>query len=187
MTKTPSQLRAEILELVRAYHRTAFPVESFDAEATPVRCAGRVFDADEIVHLVDSALDFWLTTGRFAAEFERAFARFWGLRHAVLVNSGSSANLVALSCLTSPKLGERRLRPGDEVITVAAGFPTTVNPIIQNGMVPVFLDIHVPTYNIDARWLEEARSERTRAIVLAHTLGNPFDLEAVTAFARQHD
>jgi len=125
MNKTPPQLRAEILDLVREYHRAAFPAEAFDAAATPIPCAGRVFDDDDIVHLVDSALDFWLTTGRFAARFEKAFAQFWGLRHAVLVNSGSSANLVALTCLTSPKLGERRLRPGDEVLTVAAAFPTT--------------------------------------------------------------
>src|SRR5207253_1201571 len=145
-----------------------------------------VFDADDIAHLVDSALDFWLTTGRFAAEFERAFASFCGLRHAVLVNSGSSANLIAMSCLTSPKLGERRLRPGDEVITVAAGFPTTVNPIIQNRLVPVFVDVRVPTYNVDVEQLDAAVSPRTRAVMLAHTLGNPYDLARVTAVAAKH-
>jgi CDP-6-deoxy-D-xylo-4-hexulose-3-dehydrase len=186
MTKTAQQLRAEILDLVREYHLAAFPAQSFEAGATPIPCAGRVFDADDVVHLVDSSLDFWLTTGRFAAEFERAFAQFWGLRHAVLVNSGSSANLVALSCLTSPKLGERRLRPGDEVITVAAGFPTTVNPIIQNRLIPVFVDVRLPTYNVDAAQLEAAVSPRTRAIMLAHTLGNPFDLAKVTALAAKH-
>src|SRR5207253_10835823 len=143
-----------------------------------------VFDADDIAHLVDSALDFWLTTGRFAAEFERAFASFCGLRHAVLVNSGSSANLIAMSCLTSPKLGERRLRPGDEVITVAAGFPTTVAPIIQNGLIPVFVDITLPTYNADVSQLEAALSPRTRAVMMAHTLGNPFDLDAVRSFCQ---
>jgi CDP-6-deoxy-D-xylo-4-hexulose-3-dehydrase len=137
--------------------------------------------------LVDSALDFWLTTGRFAAQFERAFARFLGVRTATLVNSGSSANLLAITALTSPKLGDRQLRPGDEVITVAAGFPTTVNPIIQNGLVPVFVDVDIPTYNVDAGLLEEALSSRTRAIMLAHTLGNPFNLTAVTNFARRHD
>jgi CDP-4-dehydro-6-deoxyglucose reductase, E1 len=186
MNKTPPQLRAEILDLVREYHRAAFPAKAFDAAATPIPCAGRVFDDDDIVHLVDSSLDFWLTTGRFAAQFEKAFAQFWGLRHAVLVNSGSSANLVALTCLTSPKLGERRLRPGDEVITVAAGFPTTVNPIIQNRLVPVFLDVKAPTYNIDVVQLEAALSPRTRAIMIAHTLGNPYDLARVTAFAVKH-
>jgi CDP-6-deoxy-D-xylo-4-hexulose-3-dehydrase len=186
MTKTPEHLRAQILDLVRDYHREAFPVQPFDAGTTAVPCAGRVFDDDEVVHLVDSALDFWLTTGRFAAEFERAFAQFWGLRHAILVNSGSSANLLALTCLTSPKLGERRLRPGDEVITVAAGFPTTVNPILQNRLVPVFLDVQLPTYNVDTLQLESALSPRTRAIMIAHTLGNPFDLTRVAAFAAKH-
>ncbi len=152
-----------------------------------VAYAGRVFDAEELVHLVDSSLDFWLTTGRFAARFEREFRKFFGRRDAILVNSGSSADLVALSCLTSPKLGERALKPGDEVITVAAGFPTTVNPIIQNRLVPVFVDVTVPTYNIDVRQLEEAYSERTRAMMVAHTLGNPFDLGAVMDFVRRND
>jgi CDP-6-deoxy-D-xylo-4-hexulose-3-dehydrase len=186
MSKTPPQLRAEILDLVREYHRAAFPATAFDAAATPIPCAGRVFDGDDIVHLVDSSLDFWLTTGRYAAQFENAFAHFWGIRHAVLVNSGSSANLVALTCLTSPKLGDRRLRPGDEVVTVAAGFPTTVNPIIQNRLVPVFLDVKPPTYNVDVGQLEAALSPRTRAIMIAHTLGNPYDLARVTAFAVKH-
>jgi CDP-6-deoxy-D-xylo-4-hexulose-3-dehydrase len=137
--------------------------------------------------LVDASLDFWLTTGRFAAQFEQEFAAFFGLRHGMLVNSGSSANLLALTALTSPTLGERALRPGDEVITVAAGFPTTVNPIIQNQMVPVFVDVTIPTYNIDTSQLEAALSTRTRAVMLAHTLGNPFDLATVSAFARQHN
>ena len=137
--------------------------------------------------LVDSALDFWLTTGRFAAQFEREFARFIGVRAASLVNSGSSANLVALAALTSPKLGKRALKPGDEVITVAAGFPTTVNPIIQCGLVPVFVDVEIPTYNVDVARLEQALSPRTRAVVLAHTLGNPFDLDAVMEFVRRHE
>jgi CDP-6-deoxy-D-xylo-4-hexulose-3-dehydrase len=140
-----------------------------------------------LTHLVEAALDFWLTTGRFADQFEREFARFFGLKHAILVNSGSSANLLALSCLTSPKLGERRLKPGDEVITVATGFPTTVNPIIQNQLVPVFLDVTIPTYNMDVAQLEDAYCERTRAVMLAHTLGNPFNLSAVTDFVRRHN
>jgi CDP-6-deoxy-D-xylo-4-hexulose-3-dehydrase len=186
MAKNPSELRAEILDLVRQYHAAAFAPKPFEPDVTPIPFAGRVFDAEELTHLVDSSLDFWLTTGRYAAQFEKAFAQHCGLRHAVLVNSGSSANLVALSALTSPKLGDRRLRPGDEVITVAAGFPTTVNPIVQNGLVPVFVDVHVPTYNIDVQYLDEARSDRTRAVMIAHTLGNPFDLAAVTAFCQRH-
>jgi CDP-6-deoxy-D-xylo-4-hexulose-3-dehydrase len=179
-------LRGEILGLVRRYHDAAFPERRFVPGESPVPCAGRVFDADDVGMLIDSSLDFWLTAGRFAERFEREFARKFGTRHALLVNSGSSANLVALSCLTSPKLGERRLKPGDEVITVAAGFPTTVNPILQNGLVPVFVDVHVPTYNIDVTQLEAARSEKTRAVMVAHTLGNPFDLGAVSAFVKEH-
>ena len=182
-----AELRGQILDLVREYHGEQFPPVEFEPGETQIHFAGRVFDERELVHLVDSALDFWLTTGRYAERFERSFARLLGLRHALLVNSGSSANLVALSCLTSPKLGERRLRSGDEVITVASSFPTTVNPILQNGLVPVFVDVNVPTYNIDVSMLDAALSDRTRAIMVAHTLGNPFDLDAVTAFAREHD
>ncbi len=179
-------LKSEILGLVRRYHKAAFPAPDFAPGVTAVPCAGRVFDAEEMSLLVDSALEFWLTAGRYAAQFERAFARLFGVRDCLLVNSGSSANLVAVSTLTSPKLSERRLRPGDEVITVAAGFPTTVNPILQNGLVPVFVDVTVPTYNLDPSQLEAALSPKTRAIVAAHTLGNPFDLDAVTAFAARH-
>lgn len=186
MSNPTDTLRAEVLGLVRQYYEAAFPAQEFVPGESPVHYAGRVFDAEELVHLVDSALDFWLTTGRYAARFERDFARFFGRRTAILVNSGSSANLIALSSLTSPKLMERALKPGDEVITVASSFPTTVNPIIQNGLVPVFLDVTAPTYNIDVSQLEEAYSEKTRAIMLAHTLGNPFDLGAVTDFARRH-
>ncbi len=179
MTTRASELRQQILDLVFAYHREAFSPAAFVPGESPVPVSGRVFDASDMQSLVDSSLDFWLTTGRFAAQFEKAFAGYFGLRGATLVNSGSSANLLALTALTSPRLNERRLVPGDEVITVAAGFPTTVNPIIQNGLVPVFVDVHVPTYNIDVTQLEEARSDRTRAVMLAHTLGNPFDLKAV--------
>lgn len=187
MTDKSSALRAQILELVGQYYAEAFPAREFVPGETPVPVSGRVFDATELQYLVDAGLDFWLTTGRFAAQFEQEFAQVFGLRHAMLVNSGSSANLVALSCLTSPTLGDRALRPGDEVITVATGFPTTVNPIIQNQLVPVFVDVNVPTYDVDVSQLESAVGGRTRAVMLAHTLGNPFDLSAVTEFARKHD
>ena len=187
MTPRAEELRTRILSLIAEYHAEAFPPEAFRPNQTPVPVAGRVFDAREIESLVDSSLDFWLTTGRFAARFEKEFARYMGVRNAILTNSGSSANLLALTALTSPKLGDRRLVPGDEVITVAAGFPTTVAPIIQNRLVPVFVDIEVPTYNIDVDYLDAALSPRTRAISLAHTLGNPFNLDAITAFARKHD
>src|SRR3954451_3967138 len=181
------RLRGEILDLVRQYHEVAFPEREFVPDRSPLVYAGRVFDDEEIVHLVDSSLDFWLTEGRFVDAFEKRFARWFGRRHCLLTTSGSSANLLAMSTLTSSKLGERALRKGDEVITVAAGFPTTVNPTIQNGLIPVFCDVHVPTYNIDVSQLEEALSERTRAVMVAHTLGNPFDLRAVTAFCEEHD
>jgi CDP-6-deoxy-D-xylo-4-hexulose-3-dehydrase len=179
-------LRAQIRELVAEYHQAAFAPRAFEPGNSPVPVAGRVFDAEDMQTLAEATLDFWLTAGRFADEFERDFARQCGRRFALLVNSGSSANLLALSCLTAPSLGERRLRPGDEVITLAAGFPTTVNPIVQNGLVPVFVDVSLPTYNVDVTQLEAAVSPRTRAMVLAHTLGNPFDLEAVGAFAKKH-
>jgi CDP-6-deoxy-D-xylo-4-hexulose-3-dehydrase len=184
---TPDDLRQQIRALVRAYHAAAFAARDFVPGESVVPVSGKVFDAHELELLVESALDFWLTTGRFAKEFEQRFARWMGVRHCLLVNSGSSANLVALSALTSPKLGDRRLRPGDEVITAAEGFPTTVNPILQNQLVPVFLDSHIPTYNLDVARLEEAIGPRTRAIMVAHTLGNPFDLGAVMRVAKQHD
>lgn len=187
MTNRAAELKQQILELVSAYHQEAFPSSAFVPGESSVPVSGRVFDASDIQSLIDSSLDFWLTTGRFAAQFEKAFARYFGVRNATLVNSGSSADLLALTALTSPKLGDRRLQPGDEVITVAAGFPTTVNPIIQNGLVPVFVDVQIPTYNIDVTQLEEALSSRTRAVMIAHTLGNPFDLKAVKEFVdRNH-
>jgi CDP-4-dehydro-6-deoxyglucose reductase, E1 len=186
MSKTTSQIRDEIRALVREYHEVAFTPTDFLPGQSPVPVSGKVLDSAEIELLVEASLDAWLTTGRFAAQFEREFAAFMGVRCASLVNSGSSANLAALSCLTSPSLGDRRLRAGDEVITVAAGFPTTVNPIIQNGLVPVFVDVHIPTYNIDATQLEAAVSNRSKAIMLAHTLGNPFDLDAVMQLAAKH-
>ncbi len=187
MSESAEELREQILELVGRYHAAAFGPEPFVAGETPVRYAGRVFDGRELQALTGAALDFWLTTGRFAKEFERRFAAWHGLRHCSLVNSGSSANLAALSALTSHKLGSRRLVPGDEVITTATSFPTTVNPVVQNGLVPVFVDVQVPTYNIDVSQLEAALSDRTRAVMVAHTLGNPIDLAAVTAFCERHD
>jgi CDP-6-deoxy-D-xylo-4-hexulose-3-dehydrase len=182
-----AELRERILALVAEYHAEAFAAPRFIPGDTPVPVAGRVFDSAEMQSLVDSALDFWLTTGRFAAQFEGEFARFIGVRSASLVNSGSSANLAAMAALTSSKLGKRALKPSDEVITVAAGFPTTVNPIIQCGLIPVFVDVEIPTYNVDVARLEQALSPRTRAIALAHTLGNPFNLGAVMEFVRRHD
>ena len=187
MDQSRDELRSEILRLVRDYYRAAFAHESFTPGQTPVPYAGRVFDAEELERLVDSALDFWLTAGPHTTEFERRLAQAFNLRHALFVNSGSSANLLAVSALASPKLGDKRLHPGDEVITVAAGFPTTVNPIVQNGLVPVFCDVSIPNYNIDVGQLEQAYSDRTRAVVLAHSLGNPFDLDAVRDFCDRHD
>ena len=162
-------------------------VETFVPGQTIIPFAGRVFDSSEIVNLVDAALDTWLTTGRYAEKFEYQFAEFFGLSSCSLVNSGSSANLIALTSLTSPKLEERRLKPGDEVITVAAGFPTTVNPIVQNNLIPIFVDVELGTYNISTKNLEEAITERTKAIMLAHTLGNPFDLGKIMQLVNKYD
>jgi len=181
------KLRREILRLVAKYYDEALSSFEFTPGETPVPVAGRTYDAEDLVHLVDASLDFWLTAGRFAAQFEREFARYMKVRHAILCNSGSSANLLALSALTSSRLRGKRLKPGDEVITVAAGFPTTVNPIFQNSLVPVFLDIELETCNIDTTDLERAITPRTRAIMIAHTLGNPFDLDAVLEVTKQHN
>lgn len=186
MSERAAQLREEILALVAEYHAEAFPPRAFEGGVTPVPVSGKVFGAEELQHVVDAGLDFWLTTGRFAARFEREFAQWMGVRHAILVNSGSSANLLAVSALTSPKLGDRALRPGDEVITLAAGFPTTVNPIIQTGCVPVFIDITLPDYGVDIALLEAARSEKTKAVMFAHTLGIPFDAAAVRDFCDRY-
>jgi CDP-4-dehydro-6-deoxyglucose reductase, E1 len=187
MSENADRLRAKILEMVADYFVEAFPEREFIPGETPVPVSGRVFDSTDVQSLIDSSLDFWLTTGRYAHQFEKEFARFFKMRHAILVNSGSSANLLALTCLTSPLLGERQITPGDEVITVAAGFPTTVNPIFQNNLVPVFVDVDIPSYNIDVNQLEAARSEKTRVVMIAHTLGNPFNLEAVTEFCKKYD
>jgi CDP-4-dehydro-6-deoxyglucose reductase, E1 len=187
MTDKAVQLRQQILALCAEYLAEAFPAAEFKPGQSSVPVSGKVIDGSDLSSVVDSALDCWFTTGRFAEEFERRLARFVGVRCASLVNSGSSANLLAVSALTSSKLGDRRLKPGDEVITVAAGFPTTINPIIQNRLVPVFVDVALPTYEIDVSQLEQARSEKTRAIFIAHTLGNVFDLDAVCAFARKYN
>ncbi|MBP7860121.1 lipopolysaccharide biosynthesis protein RfbH [bacterium] len=180
------KLRQEILALVKEYYKQEWPEKEFKPGATPLEYAGRVFDEHELVNLVDSSLDFWLTTGRYANEFEQKFAAYLGRRYALLTNSGSSANLLAVSALTSPKLKDRQLVPGDEVITVACGFPTTVNPIYQNNLVPVFVDVDLATYNANVAQVEAAISPRTKAIFLAHTLGNPFDLEAIKALCQTH-
>lgn len=180
-------IRKEILALVRKYYGAAHA--GTGGEFTPgqrISYAGRVFDEKELELLVDSSLEFWLTTGRYADRLESELAGFLGVRHCSLVNSGSSANLLAFMALTSVKLGDRRIKPGDEVITVAAGFPTTVAPVIQYGAVPVFIDITLPTYNMDASMLVEALSDRTKAVFVAHTLGNPFDLRAVKEFCDKH-
>jgi CDP-4-dehydro-6-deoxyglucose reductase, E1 len=187
MSERAEQLRKQILKLTAEYHAEAFPAREFVPGTSVVPVSGKVITADDICSVVESALDGWFTTGRFAKEFERKLAKFVGVRSASLVNSGSSANLVALSALTSPKLGDRALKPGDEVITVAAGFPTTVNPILQNRLIPVFLDVTLPTYEIDVTRLEEAYSPKVKALMIAHTLGNVFNLEAVTAFCKKYN
>jgi CDP-4-dehydro-6-deoxyglucose reductase, E1 len=186
MVDTASQLRRQILDLAAQYFEASSSSGEFIPGVSPVPVSGKVIDGADVSAVVDSALDAWFTTGRFAETFERDLARFVGVRSASLVNSGSSANLVALSSLTSPKLGDRRLNSGDEVITVAAGFPTTVNPIFQNRLVPVFVDVTIPEYEIQVQQLEAALSPRTKAVFLAHTLGNVFDLDAVTAFTEKH-
>jgi CDP-6-deoxy-D-xylo-4-hexulose-3-dehydrase len=181
------EIRTAMRQLTSEYYKLAFPDGPFVPGVSPVPVSGRVFDDRDLFAVVESGLDFWLTSGRFAELFETKLAKFLGVRDARLVNSGSSANLLALSALTSSALGERQLRPGDEVITVAAGFPTTVNPILQNRLVPVFVDVELATYNVDVSQLEKALGPRTKAMIFAHTLGNPFNLAAVCAFARKHN
>ena len=179
--------RDAIQEAVHAHFSNRTETPEFIPGETPIPPSGKVIGEAETQAMVAAALDGWLTTGRFNTEFETRLASFVGTRRALTVNSGSSANLVAVSSLFSPQLGAAALRPGDEVITVAAGFPTTVNPILQNGGVPVFIDIQPHTYNIDPTHLDGALSDRTRAVVIAHTLGNPFDLSAITAFCARHN
>ncbi|MEK7765556.1 MAG: DegT/DnrJ/EryC1/StrS family aminotransferase, partial [bacterium] len=183
---TPDDLRRRILAETREFALANWPAKPFRPGVDDVPVSGRVFDGEDVASLVDASLDFWLTTGRFAERFEKSFAAFMGVREAFLVNSGSSANLCAVTALMSPVLGERRLRPGDEVLTAAAGFPTTVNPIMQNGLVPVFVDSAIPAYNADPERLAAAVGPRVKAIVLAHALGNPFDAAAVRALADRH-
>lgn len=186
MSLNDKKLREEILEKTKEYYKEKFACEEYKI-GDRIPFARRVFDENELVNLVDASLDMWLTAGRYANDFEYEFAQFMDAEHCLLVNSGSSANLVAFTTLTSPKLGDKRLKKGDEVITVAAGFPTTINPIIQNGLIPVFIDVEIGTYNIKVDELEMALSDKTRAIMIAHTLGNPFDLETIMEFANNHD
>lgn len=185
MNQEQQALKEQIETLVREYY-TKFHQKEVFAEGDRVPYSGRIYDSEEMVNLVDAALEFWLTSGHYVQEFESGLADFLGVKHCSLVNSGSSANLCAFMALTSPKLGNRRIKRGDEVITVAAAFPTTVNPIIQYGAVPVFLDVTLPDYNIDVRRLEEALTEKTKAIFVAHTLGNPFDLQTVRDFCDKY-
>ena len=180
-------IKQQIFDLVEQYSALHFATQPFEPGTSVVPPSGKVLGANELKHMVEASLDAWLTTGRFNEAFEKRFAEFIGVPHALTTTSGSSANLLAFTALTSPKLGARALKPGDEVITVAAGFPTTVNPILQNGMVPVFVDVDIPTYNIDPYKIEAAVTERTRAIMVAHTLGNTFDLDVVMAVAKRHN
>jgi CDP-6-deoxy-D-xylo-4-hexulose-3-dehydrase len=184
---TVSVLREQIAALVRQYYQEQFSNRTFNLETDLAHYAGRVFDAEELCNLVDASLDFFLTANRYTDRFEAAFADYLGVSHALLVNSGSSANLVALTTLTSSALGDRRLKPGDEVVTVAAAFPTTVAPILQNSLVPVFVDVNLGDYTADPDQLREAIGPRTRAIMMAHTLGVPFDLGVVGDLATRHD
>jgi CDP-6-deoxy-D-xylo-4-hexulose-3-dehydrase len=179
-------LRAQISRLVEEYSALAFAPQAFFPGVTSVPPSGKAIGAEELKLMVEAALDGWLTTGRFNQAFEKRLARFIGVQHVLTVNSGSSANLVAFSTLTSPRLGSRAIQPGDEVISVAAGFPTTVNPILQFGAVPVFVDVELGTYNIDASKIEEAIGPRTKAVMLAHTLGNPYNLDVITALCKKH-
>ena len=176
-----------IRQLVQDYGRYAKDTSPFEPGITPIPPSGKVLASEDLELMIEAVLDGWLTTGRFNDAFEKALSDYLGVGKALTTNSGSSANLLALSALTSPKLGERRLKPGDEVITVAAGFPTTVNPIIVNGLIPVFVDVEIPTYNIDVGEIEDALSSQTRAIMIAHTLGNPFQIDQVAALAEKHN
>ena len=185
--KTEKQAKEEILGLVKEYCETFHNIKKEFKEGDRISYASRVYDSAEMINLVDSSLEFWLTSGRYTDKFEKQLGEYFGVRYCYLVNSGSSANLNAFMALTSPLLGDRKIERGDEVITVAAGFPTTVTPIIQYGAVPVFVDVTIPQYNIDVNALEEAYSAKTKAVMIAHTLGNPFDLKAVKEFCDKHN
>jgi CDP-6-deoxy-D-xylo-4-hexulose-3-dehydrase len=180
------QIRQEIFEKVKQFYSLK-NYDVFIPGTTPINYAGRVYDEQELISLVDASLDFWLTTGRYADQFEKDLAAFIGVNYCLLTNSGSSANLLAVSALTSPKLGEKRLEPGNEVITMACGFPTTLNPILQNNLVPVFLDVELGTYNIQTDRIEDVISDKTKAIMIPHTLGNPADLETIMKMVKKHD
>lgn len=182
MGQDVQKIYKQIMELTTQYYKLKHEGKNTFQPGDRIAYGGRVFDEQEMLNLVDSALDFWLTTGKYAEQFEKEFAKFLGVKYCSLTNSGSSANLLAFMALTSHKLGERRIQKGDEVITVAAGFPTTVAPIIQYGAIPVFVDVTIPEYNIDCDQLEAARSKKTKAVMIAHTLGNPFDLQRVKDF-----
>jgi CDP-6-deoxy-D-xylo-4-hexulose-3-dehydrase len=181
------KLKKQAIEAAVKYYEVKHKKEKNFTPGDRISYGGRVFDEKEIINLIDSSLDFWLTTGKYAEKFEKDFAEFLGVKHCSLTNSGSSANLLAFMALTSHKLGDRRIKKGDEVIAVAAAFPTTVSPIIQYGAIPVFVDVTLPTYNIDVTKLEAALSKKTKAVMIAHTLGNPFDLQAVKDFCDKHD
>lgn len=180
-------LRQEIISKIIEYFQAKFVDKEFIPGKTKINYAGRIFDQEEIINAVDASLDFWLTEGRFSEQFAEKIADFLGIEHVLLTNSGSSANLLAFSALTSEKLGEKRLKPGDEVISVAAGFPATVTPIIQYGLIPVFVDVEIPTYNIDIEMMRKAITSKTRCIFIAHTLGNPFNMDAVIELANEHN
>lgn len=184
---TENQAREKMLELTKEYHDTYHNKKAPFKEGDRISYASRVYDHEEMVNLVDSSLEFWLTAGRYTEEFEREFGKFLGVKYCSIVNSGSSANLCAFMTLTSPLLKDRQIKRGDEVITVAAGFPTTVTPMIQYGAIPVFVDVTLAQYNIDINMLEEALSPKTKAVMIAHTLGNPFDLSAVSEFCKKHN
>lgn len=185
--KTEKQFRKEIFEKIKKIYKLRKSSEKFIPGKTRINYAGRVYDEKEMINLADASLDFWLTSGRFANKFEQDFAEFLGVKYCLLTNSGSSANLLALSSLTSPRLGEKRLKPGDEVITIACGFPTTLNPIIQNNLIPVFIDIDLGTYNIQAEKIEKAISKKTKAIFVVHTLGNPANLDKIMKVAQKYN
>jgi CDP-4-dehydro-6-deoxyglucose reductase, E1 len=183
----PKTIRQEIIQKTIEYYQAKFAKPNFVPGKSKVNYAGRVFDHQELVNAVEASLDFWLTEGRFSEAFSEKIAEFLGVEHVLLTNSGSSANLLAFSSLTSEKLGEKRLKPGDEVISVAAGFPATITPIIQYGLVPVFVDVEIPTYNVDIEMMRGAITSKTRCIFIAHTLGNPFNADAVMQFAEEYN
>ena len=182
-----AEIRNKIMELISQYAEDVHSKKPFIPGKSSIPVSGRVFGGKEIQMLVSSSLDFWLTTGRFNEEFEKRLGKFLGVKFVITTNSGSSANLLALSSLTSEQLGEKSLKPGDEVITVAAGFPTTVNPILQNNLIPIFIDVQIPSYVIDENLIEENITKKTKAIMIAHTLGNAFNIKKITDIARKHN